>query len=173
MLMTIMTLRRSKPELGEGKSFALTNLASKWQLSFKKPKLPDAEGRHPCWHRGRCHHHRLLLSLPCRWSSASPLGTRQSPEPGADMPRNPASPSSLQKTKTPSPQKLRKYVKATPACVPSISRAVIPGRAGQWQWNDWRIPLGWFLKAGLPGQSGSVSLPVTWDPHCLHLLFSG
>ncbi|XP_041911847.1 probable RNA-binding protein 19 isoform X2 [Arvicola amphibius] len=50
------------------------------------------------------------------WNSASPLETKRNPEPGANMPRSPTSPSSHHKT--PFPQTLKKMTKRKK--VPSV-----------------------------------------------------
>lgn len=66
--------------------------------------------------------------FPLRWSSASHLGTQQSPEPGANMPQNRASPNSLHKTLL--PQKLRRYAGGHSNPVP-VSGAVTLWEGGE------------------------------------------
>lgn len=83
----------------------------------------------------------ITLSLPCRWSSASHLGTRQSPEPGASMPRNQANPSHLQRTKTLSPQKLRKYVEGHSGPRALCQQGGDPWGLGGGNRDDLRVPL--------------------------------
>lgn len=87
----------------------------------------------------------IILSVSRRWSSASPLGTRQSPEPGASMLRNQASPSHPQKTKTPSPRELRKCVDGHSQPYPGCQQSGHPGKAGKWEVEgsgnlSWMVP---------------------------------
>lgn len=91
------------------------------------------------------------------------------------MPRNQANPSSLQRTKTPSPKKLRKCVEGH-----SRPRALCQGCHPLEEWqgrgrgDDLRIPLRWFLKAGSPEALWfRLPSPFIRDPHCLCPLFSG